>query len=205
MGIDLTGATKATGVAILNGRRRHYSVLSDGDILALPKKHRSRIVSIDSPLGLPRGGDVISRKAGIVRVAEHDLASVGFQRAPALIDSMGKLTLRNSPGGKQSRGFRVHLELSNHTRCCPDILCIPRKQEASICFEGLERLRTSGRGLKRHLMMRWTRSRPAVVDRYFETGDYEAMGIRAKLNSLSPKCILSAAGTILVVCLAGKL
>src|SRR5256885_12271439 len=50
------------------------SVSTDVDIMSFIEKHRPKIVSIDSPLGLPGGGNVVNPKAGIVRVAEQDLA-----------------------------------------------------------------------------------------------------------------------------------
>src|SRR5205814_629962 len=95
VGIDLTAGDKATGVALLDRFNvETRSLFSDDEILAYIQEKKPKIVSIDSPLGLPGGGDKIDPKAGIVRVAEQDLASIGISAYPALIDSMENLTLR---------------------------------------------------------------------------------------------------------------
>src|SRR5207302_5628515 len=57
VGIDLTAGNKATGVASIEGTNvTTQSLWSDADIISFIKTHRPRIVSIDSPLGLPGGG-----------------------------------------------------------------------------------------------------------------------------------------------------
>lgn len=95
IGIDLTAGDKATGVALLNKCSvETCSLFSDEEILAYITRHSPRIVSIDCPLGLPGGGTEIDPQAGIVRVAEQDLSSIGIPAYPALIDSMQNLTLR---------------------------------------------------------------------------------------------------------------
>jgi len=207
MGIDLTAGNKATGVAILNGRQvETYSVRSDGDILGLLKRHRPRIVSIDSPLGLPGGGDVINRKAGIVRVAEHDLASVGIPAYPALIDSMEKLTLRGIRLRKAIEGLpRPPIVIESYPGAAQDILCIPRKQRGlDLLREGLERLGIRGRGLKTTSHDEMDAITSAVVGRYFEAGDYQAMGIPSEAQLIVPKVYPLRFANNPVICLAGK-
>lgn len=207
MGIDLTAGNKATGVAILNGRQvETYSVLSDGDILGLLKRHRPRIVSIDSPLGLPGGGDAIDRRAGIVRVAEHDLASVGIPAYPALIDSMEKLTLRGIRLRKAIEGLpRPPKVIESYPGAAQDILCIPRKQKSlDLLREGLERLGLRGRGLKTTSHDEMDAITSAIVGRYFEVGDYEAMGIPSEAQLIVPKVYPLRFANNPVVCLAGK-
>ncbi|MGH9567561.1 MAG: PHP domain-containing protein, partial [Candidatus Angelobacter sp.] len=76
VGLDLTAGDKATGVALLD----RYDVVtcslySDEEILSFIEKHRPSIVSIDSPLWRPGGGNYINQSAGIVRVSEQELAS----------------------------------------------------------------------------------------------------------------------------------
>jgi histidinol phosphatase-like PHP family hydrolase/predicted nuclease with RNAse H fold/dephospho-CoA kinase len=207
MGVDLTAGNKTTGVAILNGRRVDtFSVLSDKDILDLVKRHRPGLVSIDSPLGLPGGGDVINRKAGIVRVAEHDLASVGIPAYPALIDSMEKLTLRGIRLRKAIEGLpRPPRVIESYPGAAQDILCIPRKQRSlDLLREGLERLGIRGRGLKTTSHDEMDAITSAVVGRYFETGEYEAMGIPSEAQLIVPKVYPLRFANNPVVCLAGK-
>jgi predicted nuclease with RNAse H fold len=95
VGIDLTAGNKATGIAKLDGHIvETTSLVTDGEIVSYIKQHKPKIISIDSPLGLPGGGTEIDPGAGIVRIAEQDLASIGIPAYPALIDSMQNLTLR---------------------------------------------------------------------------------------------------------------
>jgi histidinol phosphatase-like PHP family hydrolase/predicted nuclease with RNAse H fold/dephospho-CoA kinase len=207
VGIDLTAGSKATGVAIINGRYvETCSVSSDTEILDLVKKHRPEIVSIDSPLGLPGGGDVINRNAGIVRVAEQDLASIGIPAYPALIDSMERLTLRGIRLRKTiealSRPPRV---IESYPGAAQDILCIPRKQRSlDLLREGLERLGLRGRGLKTTSHDEMDAITSAVVGRYFETGDYVAMGIPSEAQLIVPKVYPVRFADNPILCLAGR-
>ncbi|HEX8797614.1 MAG TPA: hypothetical protein VF772_03330, partial [Terriglobales bacterium] len=76
------------------------------------------------------GGTEIDPQAGIVRVAEQDLSSIGIPAYPALIDSMQNLTLR---------GIRLRrlisdlphkpIAIKSYPGAAPDILSIPRKQQ----------------------------------------------------------------------------
>ena len=134
MGIDLTAGNKATGVAILNGRHvETYSVLSDGDILGLLKRHRPRIVSIDSPLGLPGEVMLLIEKPGSFVLPSMISLAWEFQRTPALIDSMGKTYIaRYSPSESNRSASHVHPRvIESYSGAAQDILCIPRKQKES--------------------------------------------------------------------------
>jgi predicted nuclease with RNAse H fold/dephospho-CoA kinase len=207
VGIDLTAGKKPTGVAVINGRRVDTcSLLSDNDILAFVKKSRPRIVSIDSPLGLPGGGKVIDRKAGIVRVAEQDLASVGIPAYPALIDSMKPLTLRGIRLRKLIEGLpRPPKVIESYPGAAQDILCIPRKQRSlDLLREGLGRLGLRGRGLKTSSHDEMDAITSAVVGRYFEAGDYEAMGIPSEAQLIVPKVYPLHFASNPIICLAGK-
>lgn len=101
VGLDLTASkAKPTGAAVLDRMEvRTASLESDEDILAFVRETNPSLVSIDSPLGLPGGARDPSAAPSIVRMAEHDLASVGIPAYPALIDSMKPLTL-NVNGGR---------------------------------------------------------------------------------------------------------
>lgn len=132
VGVDLTAGDKATGVALLDGSTvETCSLYSDEEILAYVKKHKPRIVSIDSPLGLPGGGASIDPEAGIMRVAEHDLASIGIPAYPSLIDSMAKLTLRGIRLRKAIEQFpQAPRVIESYPGAAQDVLCIPRKQKS---------------------------------------------------------------------------
>jgi histidinol phosphatase-like PHP family hydrolase/predicted nuclease with RNAse H fold/dephospho-CoA kinase len=207
MGIDLTAGDKATGIALLNGCSvETCSLFSDEEILAFIEEHEPRIVSIDSPLGLPGGGDSINPKAGIMRVAEHDLASIGIPAYPSLIDSMENLTLRGIHlRGTIERLPRAPRVIESYPGAAQDILCIPRKQRSlDLLRDGLRRLGLTGPGLDTRSHDEMDAITSAVVGRYFEAGLFEPMGIVREAQLVVPKIRPVVFETNPVVCLAGK-
>jgi predicted nuclease with RNAse H fold/dephospho-CoA kinase len=207
VGIDLTAGDKATGLAVLNDRTlKTCSLFTDDEILGYVRKQEPRIVSIDSPLGLPGGGESIDPKAGIVRVAEHDLASVGIPAYPALIDSMRLLT---------ERGIRLRRAIEqlphaprvieSYPGAAQDILCIPRKQKSlDLLREGLRRLGLRGNGLETRSHDEMDAITSAIVGRYFEAGLFEPMGIPREAQLIVPKIRPLEFDSNPVICLAGK-
>lgn len=207
IGIDLTAGDKATGVAVLNGCSvETCSLFSDEEILAYIRKHKPKIVSIDSPLGLPGGGESIDPKAGIMRVAEHDLASVGIPAYPSLIDSMENLTLRGIRLRKAIESFpRAPRVIESYPGAAQDILCIPRKQKSlGLLREGLRRLGLNGNGLETRSHDEMDAITSAIVGRYFEVGLFEPMGIPSEAQLIVPKVRPLVFGKTPVICLAGK-
>jgi histidinol phosphatase-like PHP family hydrolase/predicted nuclease with RNAse H fold/dephospho-CoA kinase len=207
IGIDLTAGDKATGVAILdNYNVETCSLVLDEEILAYIAKHEPQIVSIDSPLGLPGGGDSIDPQAGIVRVAEHDLASVGIPAYPALIDSMRLLTQRGIRLRRAIEEFpRPPRVIESYPGAAQDILCIPRKQKSlDLLREGLCRLGLSGEGLLTRSHDEMDAITSAIVGRYFEAGLYEPMGIPHEAQLIVPKIRPLVFDSNPIICLAGK-
>ncbi len=208
VGLDLTaGKNRKTGVARLSGTRvETLSLGTDGDLLAYIKEVRPAIVSIDSPLGLPGGGDRINPRAGIVRVAEQDLASVGIHAYPALIDSMKELTLRGIRLRKQIEAMDNPPEvIESYPGAAQDLLCIPRKQRGlGLLRAGLDSLGLSGSGLatKSHDEMDAITS--AVVGRYYDADQYEAMGVEAEAQLIVPRVQTLRFEVNPVLCIAGK-
>lgn len=207
VGLDLTAGDKATGVALLDAYDvETCSVHSDEEIIVFIEKHKPSIVSIDSPLGLPGGGDSIDPKAGIVRVAEHDLASIGIPAYPALIDSMRNLTLR----GIRLRQAIEHLPnqpqvIESYPGAAQDILCIPRKQKSlDLLREGLRRLGLRGPGLETRSHDEMDAITSAIVGRYFEAGAFEPMGIPSEAQLIVPKIRPLVFDNNPIICLAGK-
>jgi len=207
IGVDLTAGDKATGIALLDGWSvSTCSLFSDEEIVAYVKKHKPAIVSIDSPLGLPGGGDSIDPNAGIMRVAEHDLASIGIPAYPSLIDSMRNLTLR----GIRLRRTIERLPsapkvIESYPGAAQDILCIPRKQKSlGLLREGLCRLGLKGTGLETRSHDEMDAITSAIVGRYFESGSFEPMGIPSEAQLIVPKIGPLAFDINPVICLAGK-
>ncbi len=207
IGIDLTAGDKATGIAKLDGPTvETTSLVTDDEIVAYIKQHRPKIVSIDSPLGLPGGGTEIAPGAGIVRLAEQDLASIGIPAYPALIDSMQNLTLRGIKLRRIiSRLSSKPLVIESYPGAAQDILSIPRKQQGlDLLREGLRRLGLSGPGLETRSHDEMDAITSAIVGRYFEVGQYEPMGIPSEAQLIVPKVPPIAFDDTPIICLAGK-
>ncbi len=207
VGIDLTAGDKATGIAVLNKFSvETCSLFSDEEILRYIEERNPGIVSIDSPLGLPGGGDTIDPKAGIMRVAEHDLASIGIPAYPSLIDSMENLTLR----GIRLRRAIERLSpaprvIESYPGAAQDILCIPRKQKSlGLLREGLRRLGLTGPGLETRSHDEMDAITSAIVGRYFEAGLFEPMGIHSEAQLIVPKVAPLKFDQAPIICLAGK-
>jgi histidinol phosphatase-like PHP family hydrolase/predicted nuclease with RNAse H fold/dephospho-CoA kinase len=207
IGIDLTAGDKATGVAVLtNCSVETCSLFSDEEILAYVRKQKPTIVSIDSPLGLPGGGNSIDPDAGIMRVAEYDLASVGIPAYPSLIDSMENLTLRGIRLRRAIEQFpRAPRVIESYPGAAQDILCIPRKQKSlDLLREGLRRLGLNGTGLETRSHDEMDAITSAIVGRYFEAGLFEPMGIPSEAQLIVPKIRPLVFENNPVICLAGK-
>ncbi len=207
LGIDLTAGDKATGIAVLDGCSVDTcSLFSDDEILSYVKKRRPKIVSIDSPLGLPGGGNSIDPEAGIMRVAEHDLASIGIPAYPSLIDSMQNLTLRGIRLRRAIEQFpRPPRVIESYPGAAQDILSIPRKQKSlDLLREGLRRLGLKGPGLETRSHDEMDAITSAIVGRYFESGLFEPMGIPNEAQLIVPKVSPLQFEKNLVICLAGK-
>lgn len=209
VGLDLTaGRGKATGVAFIEGNRTETtSLVTDKEILGYIAKKKPQLVSIDSPLGLPGGGSEINRAAGIVRVAERDLSSVGVPAYPALIDSMRELTIR---GISLKRAIETTpdapIVLESYPGAAQDILSIPRKQVGlDLLRNGLRELGLSGPGLKTRSHDEMDAITSAIVGRYYEVGQYEPMGVPAEAQLIVPKIRPLNFNPLPVICLAGNL
>jgi histidinol phosphatase-like PHP family hydrolase/predicted nuclease with RNAse H fold/dephospho-CoA kinase len=207
IGIDLTAGDKATGVAYLNGCEVHTcSLTTDDEILAFIRARNPQIVSIDSPLGLPGGGKEINPAAGIVRVAERDLSSIGIPAYPALIDSMKQLTLRGIRLKEVIAQFAEPPQvIESYPGAAQDILCIPRKQKSlSLLREGLRRLGLRGAGLATRSHDEMDAITSAIVGRYYEAGLFEPMGIPSEAQLIVPKVRPLRYDENPVICLSGK-
>ena len=206
VGVDLTAGDKATGLAVLDGQTvRTCSLRSDEEILRYIAEQHPSIVSIDSPLGLPGGGDAIRRSAGIVRVAEQDLASIGIPAYPALIDSMEKLTLRGIRLRRSLEATSNVTVIESYPGAAQDILCLPRKQRSlDLLREGLYRLGLQGPGLETRSHDEMDAITAAVVGRYHESGAFEPMGIPSEAQLIVPKVSPLVFDDAPVICLAGK-
>ena len=134
VGIDLTGSeNKASGICILEERKAYLkTALTDEEIISAAIAAKPTIISIDSPLSLPRGRCCTSdscecRKYGILRECERILMKRGVLVYPCLIKSMQKLTARGIRLSQifREKGFKV---IESYPGAAQDILRFPRKQ-----------------------------------------------------------------------------
>ena len=138
VGIDLTGSeVRGSGWCVLNGSRAETAVLfTDDEILDKTIRARPHLVSIDSPLCLPRGrtsvddADPGRDEFGIMRESERELKRRGVNVYPCLIRSMQKLTARGIrlAGILRSQGIPV---IESYPGAAQDIMRIPRKGAGS--------------------------------------------------------------------------
>ena len=208
VGLDLTASkVKPTGAAVLDGMRvKTCSLESDEDIMAFIAETKPAIVSIDSPLGLPGGGSEISKPAGIMRIAEYDLNSVGISAYPALIDSMKPLTLRGIKLRREieaiPNGPKV---IESYPGAAQDVLCIPRKQKGlEFLRAGLTELGLKGPGLKTESHDEMDAITSAIVGRFYEANEFEPMGIPSEAQLIIPKLHPLIYEKLPIICLSGK-
>lgn len=134
VGIDLTGSEeRATGWCLLEGYHALTKrILTDAEIVSETIKVRPDLISIDSPLSIPRGRTRVTdddpgrQEFGIMRICERTLKKRGINVYPSLIFSMQQLTARGMRMADQFRklGFPV---IESYPGAAQDIMGIPRK------------------------------------------------------------------------------
>lgn len=184
VGIDLSGSEKrSTGWALLEDSRVQTKLLkTDEEIVGTTVKVNPDVISIDSPLSLPKGRDCIKdscecRKFGIMREAERILRSRGVYVFPSLIRSMQPLTERGIRMREEfeRRGFSV---IESYPGAAQDILRIIRKKlSMKDLKEGLKNFGLTGEfinGRNSHDELDAITS--ALVGYFYLAGTYEALG-----------------------------
>lgn len=135
VGIDLSGSEgKASGWCWLRGNQVVTKPLkTDDELIGETIACRPHVVSIDSPLSLPKGRTTVEdndpgrNEFGIMRYCERLLKRRGVNVYPALIPSMQKLTARGMRLARtfRSRGIPV---IESYPGAAQDIMNIPRKR-----------------------------------------------------------------------------
>jgi uncharacterized protein YprB with RNaseH-like and TPR domain/predicted nuclease with RNAse H fold/dephospho-CoA kinase len=135
VGIDLTGSAKRpSGWCLLVGNEAHTKTLrSDRQILRHTLEANPDVVSIDSPLSLPRGrrrvtdDDPGRSQFGILRQCERTLMQRGVKVYPSLIKSMQALTARGIRLARTLRTQGIPV-IESYPGAAQDIMGIPRKR-----------------------------------------------------------------------------
>lgn len=195
IGIDLTGSEKrSSGFCILREKEAYLAPLnSDDEIISETIKANPNVISIDSPLGLPKGrccaeDSCDCRKFGILRECERILKGRGINVYPCLIPSMQKLTLRGIKLSKifREKGFKV---IESYPGAAQDILCIPRKR---VDLEELEEelknlginLESKNEKISHDELDAFT---SALVGYFYLADEYEALGNKEEEHLIIPR------------------
>lgn len=185
VGIDLTGSERRpTGWALLDGDEVSTQRLaSDCELIDATLDAKPTLVSIDSPLSLPKGrvtvfdDDPGREEYGITRECERVLKRRGVNVYPSLIRSMQALT---------SRGMRLAAELrrrgipviESFPGAAQDIMGIPRKRkDLRLLAEGLHEFGVRGTFTHENVSHdELDAITSAVVGAFFWSGRFEALG-----------------------------
>ncbi len=184
-GIDLVSSEeRETGFCILKGNQAvTCRVKTDEEIIKLAIEAGADIVSIDSPLSIPRGrtdffdDDPFRNEFGITRECERILKRRGISSYPCLINSMQKLTRRGMLLAAKFRELGIPV-IESYPGAAQDIMAIPRKQAGlDYLVEGLKEFGITGEfahGDVSHDELDAITS--AIVAHFFWVGMYEALG-----------------------------
>jgi uncharacterized protein YprB with RNaseH-like and TPR domain/predicted nuclease with RNAse H fold len=184
VGIDLSGSEKRTsGICILQEMKAYLGVAkSDIEIVSKTISAKPAIISIDSPLGLPKGRCCADdscgcRVYGITRECERILKKRGINIYPSLIKSMQTLTMRGIKLANlfEEQGYKV---IESYPGAAQDVLRLPRKRvdlkelETDLMIMGIKPI-SSKKIINHHEIDALT---AALVGYFYLAGEYEAIG-----------------------------
>jgi uncharacterized protein YprB with RNaseH-like and TPR domain/predicted nuclease with RNAse H fold/dephospho-CoA kinase len=185
VGIDLTGSERRpSGWCLLGGdcalTQRLYT---DDEIMRATLDAKPTLVSIDSPLSLPRGrcsvrdDDPERQRYGITRECERILKKRGINVYPSLIQSMQSLTARGIRLAAQLRNLGIPV-IESYPGAAQDIMKIPRKRASlELLRRGLAEFGIQGDFLRSPVSHdELDAITSAVVGLFFWSGQFEALG-----------------------------
>ncbi|MGB9500085.1 MAG: ribonuclease H-like domain-containing protein [Dissulfuribacterales bacterium] len=135
IGIDLVSSEdRESGYCILKGNKaKTFRIKSDDEMILLAQEAGATLISIDSPLTIPKGrntyfdDDPNRAEFGIMRQCERILKKRGVNVYPCLIPSMQKLTRRGIQLSDKFRKLGIPV-IESYPGAAQDILAIPRKR-----------------------------------------------------------------------------
>jgi uncharacterized protein YprB with RNaseH-like and TPR domain/predicted nuclease with RNAse H fold/dephospho-CoA kinase len=185
IGIDLTGSElRPSGWCLLeNGAATTKRIGSDNDLIEATMAAKPTLVSIDSPLSLPRGRTTVDdddpgrAEFGITRECERILKKRGVNVYPSLIRSMQALTARGIRLAKYFRGIGVPV-IESYPGAAQDIMNIPRKRaDLTLLKIGLAEFGISGEFETQEISHdELDAITSAAVGLFFMSGKFEALG-----------------------------
>jgi uncharacterized protein YprB with RNaseH-like and TPR domain/predicted nuclease with RNAse H fold/dephospho-CoA kinase len=185
VGVDLSGSeNRPTGWCLLEGSQAVTRCLrTDEELIDATFDVRPHVVSIDSPLSLPRGRICVSdddpgrEEFGIMRHCERVLKRRGINVYPALIPSMQRLTARGIRLASKFRALGIPV-IESYPGAAQDIMGIPRKRASlEMLHEGLAEFGVTGEYMTRRATHdELDAITAAVVGVFFWSGKFEALG-----------------------------
>lgn len=185
IGIDLVSSEdRETGFCVLRGNHASTCrVRTDEEIIRRAIEAGADLVSIDSPLSIPKGrtsffdDDPYREAFGITRECERILAKRGVKSYPCLIQSMQKLTQRGMLLADKFRKIGIPV-IESYPGAAQDIISIPRKQAGlDYLADGLQEFGLTGEFIDipvSHDELDAITS--AIVGHFFWVGMYEGLG-----------------------------
>lgn len=185
IGIDLVSSEeRETGFCVLKGNEaKTCRVKTDEEMLQLAIEAKADLVSIDSPLSIPKGrtsffdDDPKRDEFGITRECERILKRRGISSYPCLIPSMQKLTQRGMLLAEKFRKIGIPV-IESYPGAAQDIMSIPRKQAGlDYLVEGLQEFGLIGDFIKTSVSHdELDAITSAVVGHFFWVGMFEGLG-----------------------------
>jgi uncharacterized protein YprB with RNaseH-like and TPR domain/predicted nuclease with RNAse H fold/dephospho-CoA kinase len=185
VGIDLTGSERRpTGWALLAGSSTSTRRLNtDQELIEATIAARPTVVSIDSPLSLPRGRTRVTdddpgrKQFGIMRECERVLHRRGVNVYPSLIQSMQALTARGIRLATEFRRRGIPV-IESFPGAAQDIMGIPRKRrDLRLLAQGLHDFGVEGTFTHENVSHdELDAITSAVVGAFFWAGRFEALG-----------------------------
>lgn len=185
IGIDLVSSEeRETGFCILKGNIAETSrVKTDKEMIQLAVNSGAHLVSIDSPLSIPKGrtsyfdDDPHRKEFGITRLCERILKKRGINSYPCLIPSMQKLTQRGMELTKKYRKLGIPV-IESYPGAAQDIMSIPRKQAGlQYLADGMAEFGIEGEFTSQPVSHdELDAITSAIVGYFYWTGMYEKLG-----------------------------
>jgi len=185
VGIDLTGSeARPSGWCALDGTSvETRMVASDDELITLTCGAGADLVSVDSPLSLPRGrtdvadSDPGRAEFGITRECERLLRRRGINVYPCLLPSMQRLTARGMRLAARFRSLGIPV-IESYPGAAQDIMGIPRKRASlELLALGLRKFGVESVTLLEDLTHdELDAITSAIVGIYFWAGCFEGLG-----------------------------
>lgn len=185
VGIDLTGSeSRPSGWCVIeNGTAITRRIGSDEELIQATMLTKPDLISVDSPLSLPKGRITVSdddpgrQMFGITRECERILKKRGVNVYPSLIQSMQALTARGIRLAKHFRNLGVPV-IESYPGAAQDIMNIPRKRaDLTLLKAGLVEFGISGDFLDEEVSHdELDAITSAAVGLFFLSGKFEALG-----------------------------